>query len=92
MKSPTNKDENMKLVGRLVWIKSFLECRLNERVNTSNYAEMMKPIHNLNKGHNTFKWTDEAEKALRKIKRKLTTCPVISFPDFTLPFSLTHSP
>ena len=89
MKCPTNKEENMKLVGRLVWIKSFLECRLNERVNTNNYAELMKPIHNLNKGSGTFKWTDEAEKALRKIKRKLTTCPVISFPDFTLPFSLT---
>ena len=89
MKSPTTKDENMKLVGRLVWIKSFLECRLNEKVNTSNYAEMMKPIHNLNKGQGTFKWTDEAEKALKKIKRKLTTSPVISFPDFGLPFTLT---
>ena len=89
MKSPSNRDENMKLVGRLVWIKSFIETRLNEKVNTSNYAEMMKPIHNLNKGKNTFQWTDEAEKALKKIKRKLTTSPVISFPDFSLPFTLT---
>ena len=89
MKSPTNKDENMKLVGRLVWIKSFIETRLFEKVNTSNYAELMKPIHDLNKGSDAFKWTDEAEKALKKIKRKLSTCPVISFPDFSLPFSLT---
>ena len=89
MKSPTSRDENLKLVGRLVWIKSFLECRLNEKVNTSSYAELMKPIHNLNKGGIAFEWTSEAEKAFRKIKRKLSTTPTISFPDFTLPFALT---
>ena len=89
LKSPTTKDENMKLIGRLVWIKSFLECRLNERVNTSSYATLMYPIHNLNKGKEPFVWTKEAEKALKKIKEKLTTSPIISFPDFSLPFSLT---
>ena len=89
IKSPTNKDENMKLIGRLVWIKSFIECRLNEKVNTSSYAALMYPIHSLNKGKGEFQWTKEAEVALQKIKRKLTSCPVISFPDFTLPFTLT---
>ena len=49
----------------------------------------MKPIHALNKSGVVFSWTEEADKAFKKIKKKLTSSPVISFPDFTLPFSLT---
>ena len=89
MKSPTTRQENLKLVGRLVWIRQFLETRLYEEVKSSTFAELMKPIHHLNKSSVPFEWTQEAEEAFLKIKKKLTSSPIISFPDFNLPFSLT---
>ena len=89
MNSPTSKQELLKMIGRLVWIRSFLETRLHEKVKSSTFAELMKPLHKLNKGNEPFQWTDEANKAFIKIKKKLSSSPVISFPDFSLPFSLT---
>ena len=89
MQPPTSKDENLKFVGKLTWIRQFLETRLCERVRSSSFSELMKPIHALNKSGIVFAWTPEADRAFKKIKKKLTTSPVISFPDFALPFSLT---
>ena len=84
MKSPTTRQENLKLVGRLVWIRQFLETRLYEKVKSSTFADLMKPIHHLNKSSIPFEWTTEAEEAFLKIKKKLTSSPIISFPDFNL--------
>merc|ERR1711914_56622 len=78
MKSPTTRQENLKLVGRLVWIRQFLETRLYEEVKSSTFAELMKPIHHLNKSSVPFEWTQEAEEAFLKIKKKLTSSPIIS--------------
>ena len=89
MNPPTSKQENLKLVGRLTWIRQFLEVKLLEKVRSSTFAELMKPIHNLNKADVVFEWTEEANKAFQKIKKKLTSNPIISFPDFNLPFTLT---
>ena len=35
-----------------------------------------------------FLWTAEATKAFHQIKEKLTTVPILAFPDFSQPFEL----
>ena len=49
----------------------------------------MAPINELNKPGRTFVWTEGANKAFNKIKKRLASPPIISFPDFTGLFTLT---
>ena len=86
MKPPTSKKEFQSLVGRLVWIRQFLEIRLHKQI---RFSSLMSPIHELNKVNELFAWTERADKAFQKIKRRLSSPPVISFPDFSRLFTLT---
>ena len=49
----------------------------------------MSPIHELNKVSKPFAWTERADKAFQKIKKRLSSPPVISFPGFSRLFTLT---
>ena len=89
MAAPTTKKEAMSLVGRLVWIRQFLETRLDEQIKLNTFAEQMTPIHETIKEGRNFRWTSEADKAFTRIKHRLTTTPIISFADYNLPFTLT---
>lgn len=89
MKPPTSRKELQSLIGRLVWIRQFLETRLHEQIRSSMFSKLMAPIHELNKVNKPFHWTENADRAFRKIKDRLSSPPVISFPDFSMPFTLT---
>ena len=88
---PTTKKELKSLIGRLTWIRQFCETRLDEPVKGSTFADLMKPVHELTKDDTMRKefWNKEADRALNRIKKKLSKSPIISFVDFTLPFHLT---
>ena len=43
----------------------------------------------MNKVNKPFAWTERADKAFQKIKKQLSSPPVISFPDFSRLFTLT---
>ena len=51
--------------------------------------QLLAPIHALNKDNIKFIRTDDAHRAFEKIKRRLSSPPVISFPDFSSLFTLT---
>ena len=53
------------------------------------FAQLMAPIHETIKEGRTFKWTTAADKSFKKIKLRLSAAPIISFADYTLPFTLT---
>ncbi|XP_055522915.1 uncharacterized protein LOC129717095 [Wyeomyia smithii] len=53
------------------------------------FSEMSTPLTNLlRKKPKTIVWNDEAEKAFIRIKESLVTSPVLSNPDFDLPFEV----
>ena len=89
MKPPTTRKELQSLIGHLVWIRQFIETRLNESIRTDMFSNLMAPINELNKPGRTFVWTEGANKAFNKIKKRLASPPIISFPDFTGLFTLT---
>ena len=49
----------------------------------------MSPIHELNKVNKPFAWTERADNAFEKIKKRLSSPPIISFPDFSRLFTFT---
>ena len=53
------------------------------------FSSLMSPIHELNKVNKPFAWTERADKAFQKIKKQLSSPPVISFPDNSRLFTLT---
>lgn len=89
MKPPTTKKELQGLIGRLVWIRQFLETRVQEQIRSDTFSSIMTPIHELNRAGKPFAWTEQADKAFNKIKKRLSSPPVISFPDFDQLFTLT---
>ena len=89
MKPPTSKKKLQSLIGHLVWIRQFLETRLHEQIRYDMFSSLMSPIHELNKINKPFAWTVRVEKAFQKIKKWLSSPPVISFPDFSWLFTLT---
>ena len=57
----------------------------------SSYANIADPLYKLLKGNKkSFQWTTTCQQAFDALKAKLTTPPVLGYPDFTCPFVL-HS-
>ena len=57
--------------------------------NRSDTTSLMSPIYEINKVNKPFAWTERADKAFEKIKKRLSSPPAISFPDFSRLFSFT---
>jgi hypothetical protein len=45
------------------------------------FASIARPIVELTKKGKTFKWTDACHEALEMLKEKVTTAPVLAYPD-----------
>ena len=86
IQSPRNRKELLSLQGRLVWVKNWIGTRMNEKVRDTNFSQLCEPI--LKAGRDGFQWTDDAEKALSRIKRRLSSAPFISYSDPSQPFLL----
>lgn len=52
------------------------------RRHIQNFSQIAKPLHNLNKKNVEFNWTKECQNAFDILKTKLTTAPVLDFPNF----------
>lgn len=52
----------------------------------SGFADIAAPMTDLTKKHSRYEWTSEAQVAFDELKRRLTTAPVLSHPDFSKPF------
>ena len=51
-----------------------------------NFADIAAPLHDLTKGGREFCWTPSAEKAFSSLKNRLSSPPILSLPNFTIPF------
>ena len=69
-------------------VRSFVGLCSYYRRFVPHFASIAEPLHRLMGKNSEFKWSDAAEIAFRKLKEKLTSAPVLSTPDWKLPFIL----
>jgi len=77
------KPKNARDVRAFIGLASFFR-RL-----VPNFAETAKPLTALTRKNQEFAWGPSQQEAFDSLKRKLSTTPVLAFPNFSLPFILT---
>lgn len=73
---PTTVRQVRRFLGMAGWYQKYI----------SNYSDIATPITNLLKHTDRFIWTSSAQKAFEKLKECLPTAPVLTHPNFNLPF------
>ncbi|XP_043064105.1 uncharacterized protein LOC122320095 [Drosophila ficusphila] len=69
--SPRNQKEVRSFVGLCSYYRKFIP----------DFATIARPLHQLTKARRPFTWSTEAQDAFGLLKVKLTTSPVLTFPD-----------
>lgn len=70
-------------------VRSFLGMCNYYRKFIKDYSNICAPLLNLLKKNIRFQWKPEHTDAFNILKRKLTTAPILAFPDFGKPFVLS---
>jgi hypothetical protein len=60
-------------MGKINFVRRFI----------SDFARMVKPIHNLLRQDQAFSWNDTTEKDFVDIKNAISSAPVLAKPDFS---------
>ena len=69
-------------------VQQFLGLASYYRRFVRNFAVIAKPLYRLTERGRQFQWTKECSEAFAVLKHRLTTSPVLSYPDFAKPFIL----
>ena len=77
---PKSVREVRSFLGTAGWYRRFIR----------NFSMLTTPLTDLIKKSIKFKITDEAIHSFNKLKKALTTAPVLSHPDFKMRFSFTN--
>ena len=77
--SPKDLKELNHFLGLTSYYRRFIE----------GYAKIAVPLHKLRQKGNNFCWNDNCEKAFIELKSRLMNSPILSYPDFSLPFVLS---
>lgn len=75
---PKNVKEVRIVIGMTGWYRRFID----------HYSTLVAPITNLLRKHNKFVWSDECEKSFSILKERLVHAPVLSCPNYDLPFTV----
>ena len=68
-------------------VKQFLGLSNYYRRFISNYAQIAEPLHRLfRKTAKSFNWTPECDASFNSLKSKLTSPPILVYPNFAYPF------
>ena len=73
---PTNKSQLMRFLGMVGYYRKF--C--------NNFAVVAEPLTRLLQKKQTYIWKEDQRAAFGKVKRLLTSAPVLAMPDFERPF------
>ena len=74
--------------SNLTALRQFLGLTSYYRRFIAQYAKIAHPLHSLTKKGATFKWSSEYQKAFDKLKEKLVSSSILSYPDFHRDFVL----
>jgi hypothetical protein len=70
-------------------VRAFIGLHSFYRRLAPSFAETAKPLTALTQKNQEFTWGPSQQKAFDSLKLKLSTTPVLAFPNFSLPFILT---
>ena len=70
-------------------VRAFLGLRSYYRRFVYKYAFIALPLHRLTQKHVPFEWTDECSTAFQTLKDALISPPIMAFPNFHQPFTLS---
>ena len=76
--APHSKQEFRKFLGFASYYRRFIK----------DFAQITKPLHRLTEDTATFAWTEPCQAAFEKLRRRLTSAPVLAYPDFNRQFIL----
>lgn len=76
--APRNIKEVRRYIGMVSWYRRFLK----------DFSTVTNSITKLMCKSQKFVWTDEANAAFLQIKQMLVSVPILTCPDFSLPFTL----
>jgi hypothetical protein len=71
----------------LTELRGFLGMCTYYRKFVKGFSQLCAPLTDLTK-KGAFKWDEEAQITMDKMKEVMSTCPVLALPDFSLPFTL----
>jgi hypothetical protein len=69
-------------------VRAFLGTTGYYRKFIPGYAELAKPLAKLTGKLELFRWTPECQSAFDKLKETLSSAPILTYPDYSLPFVL----
>ena len=69
-------------------VQQFLGLANYYRRFISDFDTIAKPLHRLTERNTSFNWTIECQEAFDHLRHRLTTAPVLAFPDYSKPFIL----
>lgn len=79
--TPTNKKDVKRFLGIASWYRKFVP-------KFSSIAGPLNKLTSTNKKSNPFLWSAEAEESFTKLKELLVSAPILSCPNFDLPFEV----
>jgi hypothetical protein len=71
----------------LTELRGFLGLCTYYRKFVKGFSQLCAPLTDLTK-KGSFKWNDEAQVTMEKMKKVMSTCPILALPDFSIPFTL----
>lgn len=75
---PTTVRQVRRFLGMAGWYQRYIH----------NYSDVAAPITDLLRNADRFNWNPNAQAAFKALKTCLTTAPVLTHPDFSLPFCI----
>src|SRR6185437_15877104 len=75
---PKNVSDLRRFLGMPSYYRRFIK----------DYAKIATPLNAMIAKDSLYKWTDACDVAFNTLKEKLTTAPILAYPDFNRPFRL----
>ena len=76
--TPTSVRETRQFLGFASYYRRFVK----------DFAHIARPLHRLTERCTAFVWTEECQEAFDELRRRLTSAPVLAYPDFSRQFIL----
>jgi hypothetical protein len=77
-KAPTSVGDIQSFLGLTGYYQRFIE----------GFSKISKPMAELLEKNKRFEWTPVCEASFQKLKKRLTTAPILVMPDMEKPFSI----